>query len=75
MPELRNLSGNDVVKALERLGFRQARQKGSHVVMRKETSNGSFGCAVPLHKEIKIGTLKGLLKLAKVDIEDFKKVI
>ena len=75
MPEFRNLSGSDVIKALERLGFRQARQKGSHVVMRKDLFAQSFGCVIPLHKELKIGTLKGILKQAKVEIEDFKKVI
>ncbi len=32
---------------------------------------GSQGCVVPNHKEIKIGTLGGLLKQAGVSIEDF----
>ena len=32
---------------------------------------GSQGCVVPNHKEIKIGTLGGLLKQAGVSTEDF----
>lgn len=52
---------------MKALGFAVARQRGSHVVMRK----GSQGCVVPNHKEIKIGTLGGLLKQAGVSIEDF----
>ena len=52
---------------MKALGFAVARQRGSHVVMRK----GSQGCVVPNHKEIKIGTLSGLLKQAGVSIEDF----
>ena len=32
MPELRKVSGKDAIKALERLGFIQVRQRGSHVI-------------------------------------------
>ncbi|WP_298021559.1 type II toxin-antitoxin system HicA family toxin [uncultured Parasphingopyxis sp.] len=56
MPRLPVLSGAEVVRALERLGFEQKRQRGSHVVVRKD----SIGCVEPLHKEVKTGTLAGL---------------
>jgi predicted RNA binding protein YcfA (HicA-like mRNA interferase family) len=62
MPKLPVLSGQDLVKALERLGFEQVRQRGSHVVMRR----GSAGCVVPMHKEVKTGTLAGVLRQAGV---------
>jgi predicted RNA binding protein YcfA (HicA-like mRNA interferase family) len=52
---------------LERLGFNAVRQNGSHVVMRR----GNRGCVVPLHKTVKIGTLAGLLRQAKVDGREF----
>ena len=67
MPSLPVVSGSEAIKAMKALGFAVARQRGSHVVMRK----GSQGCVVPNHKEIKIGTLGGLLKQAGVSIEDF----
>ena len=67
MPSLPVVSGSEAVKAMKALGFAVARQRGSHIVMRK----GSQGCVVPNHKEIKIGTLSGLLKQAGVSIEDF----
>ena len=67
MPKLPVLSGADVVKALERLGFAQIRQRGSHVVMRK----GSAGTVVPLHREVKTGTLSGILRQAGVAQDDF----
>jgi len=73
MPELRGVSGQQAVKALERLGFRQVRQRGSHVILKKSTPAGNVGCAVPLHKELKIGTLRGILKLAKVEPDEFLK--
>ncbi len=67
MPKLPVLSGADVVKALERLGFEQVRQRGSHVVMRR----GGSGTVVPLHKEVKTGTLAGLLRQAQVGLDEF----
>ncbi len=53
--------------ALKRLGFAVARQRGSHVVLRR----GSSGCVVPNHRELKTGTLAGVLKQAGVSAEDF----
>ncbi|MGE0874421.1 MAG: type II toxin-antitoxin system HicA family toxin [Burkholderiales bacterium] len=55
------------MRALQRLGFAVARQRGSHVVLRRESN----GCVVPNHRELKIGTLAGVLKQAGVSAEDF----
>lgn len=67
MPKLPPLSGADIVKRLERLGFEQVRQRGSHVVMRK----GAIGTVVPLHREVKIGTLTGILRQAQISADAF----
>ena len=67
MPELPHVSGTDAIRALERLGFVVVRQRGSHVMMRR----GSVGCVVPLHRQIKRGTLGGILRQAGVDAEAF----
>lgn len=53
--------------ALERLGFVVARQRGSHIVLRR----GAEGCVVPNHRELKTGTLAGVLKQAGVSAQDF----
>lgn len=66
-PKLPNLSGKEIIRRLENLGFVLVRQKGSHIVMRK----GSQGCVVPNHKEVKIGTLSGILKQAGITIDEF----
>jgi len=68
---LRKVSGTEAVRALERLGFTKVRQRGSHVVMRRDTADGAVGCVVPLHRELKTGTLRGILRLASVSIEEF----
>ena len=57
MSKLRRVSGAQAIRALERLGFVQVRQRGSHVVLKKETPEGFVGCVVPLHDELAIGTL------------------
>ncbi len=71
MPKLPHLSGAEVLRALERLGFQKLRQSGSHVVMRRE----SKGCVVPMHGEVKIGTLAGLLRQAEVSTDDFMQAL
>ena len=67
MPKLPRVSGAQAVRALQRLGFNQVRQKGSHVIMRR----GPHGCVVPLHAELKVGTLAGVLRQADVSTEAF----
>ncbi len=71
MPKMPRISSKEAIRALERLGFEQVRQTGSHVVMKKETKEGDIGCVVPLHRELKIGTLSGVLKQARIKVEDF----
>jgi predicted RNA binding protein YcfA (HicA-like mRNA interferase family) len=67
MPRLPHLSGRDIVSALQRLGFTVARQRGSHIVMRR----GGSGCVVPDHREVKAGTLAGVLKQAGITAGEF----
>ncbi|MGO9269875.1 MAG: type II toxin-antitoxin system HicA family toxin [Terriglobia bacterium] len=71
MPKLPRISGEEAIRALEQLGFRRTRQRGSHVVLRKETPQGSVGCVVPLHRELAVGTLHGILQQAGVQREEF----
>ena len=71
MPKLWRVSGAEAIRALERLGFEQVRQRESHVVLKKQTDHGVTGCVVPLHRELAIGTLHSILKQAGVTVEDF----
>ena len=67
MPKLPRISGSECISVLQRLGFAQVRQRGSHVVLRR----GAHGCVVPLHRELKVGTLAGLLRQARIDPDEF----
>jgi len=71
MVRLRRVSGQQAIRSLERLGFAVARQRGSHVVMKKTTPAGEVGCPVPLHDELAIGTLRAILRQAKVRVDEF----
>jgi predicted RNA binding protein YcfA (HicA-like mRNA interferase family) len=66
MPKLPRISGKECVAALTRMGFVLVRQRGSHLVLRR----GSDGCVVPNHKEIRTGSLSGILKQANVSVEE-----
>ena len=67
MPKLPRISGTEVVRTLTRLGFEKIRQSSSHVVMRR----GAKGCVVPMHSEVKVGTLAGILRQAEVSTDEF----
>ncbi|MCT7950986.1 type II toxin-antitoxin system HicA family toxin [Ancylothrix sp. C2] len=71
MPRLPRISGQEAVRTLERLGFIRVRQTGSHVVLRKAVEGGDFSCVVPLRKELKVGTLAGVLRQAQVSPDEF----
>ena len=61
----------DIIKALQKLGFTVARQSGSQVVLKR---NG-VGCVLPNHKEVKIGTVNGLLRQAGVSAQEFESAL
>ena len=71
MPKFPGLSGADIVRALEKLGFVMERQTGSHIVMKREGQ----GCVVPNHKEVKIGTVNGVLRQAGVSAQEFSNAL
>jgi len=69
--KLRRVSGEEAIRALERLGFTRVRQRGSHIVLKKQTAEGEVGCVVPLHRDLAVGTVRGILRRARVSPDDF----
>ena len=67
MPELPRISGEQAIKIFIKLGFYIARQKGSHVVMRKDDK----GCVIPKHKALAVGTLKSAMRQAGITADEF----
>ncbi len=76
MPELRKVSGKEAVKILcNKFGFQISGRKGSHVRLSKQTEHGKIGTVVPIHSELKVGTLKAILRQSKISEEDFEKFL
>jgi predicted RNA binding protein YcfA (HicA-like mRNA interferase family) len=68
----RTFSGKEVAKALRRVGYVVDHQRGSHLFMHNLEKNSSL--VIPLHKELKKGTLHGILKKAGLSMEDLKEL-
>lgn len=64
------LSGREVLTALKRMGFIEIHRKGSHVKMKHPDGRK---IVFPFHDEVDRYTLKGALKDAEIDIEEFMK--
>lgn len=74
MPKLPTVTANEVIKALEKIGFQVVRQKGSHVRMKHEDNRV---VTVPVHKGKTIGKglLRKILKDAELTVEEFVKLL
>lgn len=69
MPRLPSVSGRECVKALETVGFYFKRQEGSHVILRRDDPFAQ--ASVPLHKELDRGTLRAIIRLAGLSVDEF----
>ena len=68
-PALPVLSGREVVRVFESLGWSVARQSGSHIILIKEGEMATL--SVPDHREVAKGTLRGLIRAAGLTVADF----
>jgi len=59
---LRKLSGTEVCRILEKHGFLRVRQRGSHVVMQRRESGTTVTVPVPMHPELRLGTLRSIVR-------------
>ena len=69
MPSLPAISGQEVVRVFESFGWEVARQRGSHIIMTREGEIVTL--SIPNHKEVAKGTLRSLIRLANLTIEQF----
>ena len=71
MPKLPRITGEEMVKALEKEGFEVVRQRGSHVQVRKCVEGKKVTFRVPIHKGkiLKLGTLRGILRKGGISVD------
>ena len=63
------MSGAEVVRVFQNLGWTVARQRGSHIIMIKDGERATL--SVPDHREVARGTLRGLIRSAGVTMDEF----
>ncbi|MBM3142233.1 MAG: addiction module toxin, HicA family [Chloroflexi bacterium] len=68
-------SAKEAIKAFQKIGYEAVRQRGSHVRMRDRTNPSHKPLSIPLHKELKPGLLRKLLRDANLSIEEFTSLI
>ncbi|GBE56256.1 YcfA-like protein [archaeon BMS3Bbin16] len=64
------VSGEKVIKALGKAGFVYIRQKGSHIRLEKTVDDEIIKVTVPLHKTLKKGTLKRIIKDSRLSQDE-----
>ncbi len=69
MSTLPSISGKVCISALKKCGFVIRRQKGSHIILRKE--NPFSQVVIPNHKIIDNGTLRAIIRQANLSITEF----
>ncbi len=67
------VSGQDCVKALEKIGFYFKRQEGSHIVLRRDDPFSQV--IVPNHRELDRGTLRAIIRQAGMSLDEFSKLL
>ncbi len=74
MPPVPSVSGERIVRALERAGFEVARIHGSHYILRHPDGRGT---TVPVHqdRDVAKGTLRGILADIGLTVEDFQRLL
>ena len=69
------VSGRELIRALRRAGFIELRQKGSHVSLEKRTADGYWRTVVPLHREIRPGTMSDILNQSGLSKEELMELL
>ena len=73
MSRLPQVSGAEVVRALQKLGFTVRRQHGSHIILRRDDPFTQI--VVPDHKERDRGTLRAILRQANLSVDEFNALL
>jgi predicted RNA binding protein YcfA (HicA-like mRNA interferase family) len=64
-----------IIAALRRDGWVVVRQKGSHIRLQKNLPDEVLKLTIPAHRPVKRSTLSHILKQARIELEDFLKLI
>jgi predicted RNA binding protein YcfA (HicA-like mRNA interferase family) len=74
-PKLPVVSGRQVIRVLEHLGYQVVRQRGSHIRLRDESDPEHLPVTVPDHRNLKPGLLRQILRDANLTVDEFVKLL
>ncbi|MBI3004859.1 MAG: type II toxin-antitoxin system HicA family toxin [Ignavibacteriales bacterium] len=74
MSKLPVVSGQEVVKALARVGYEFDHQKGSHIVLRQRVTPHRR-VTIPNHKEVARGTLRSIIRETGLTVDEFRELL
>ena len=69
------VSGQEAVRAFQRLGYEMVRQHGSHIRLRHPTNPARQPLTIPDHRTLKPGLLRRLIRDAQIEVEEFQKLL
>ncbi len=75
MPRLPVVSGREVVRVLERIGYEFLRQRGSHVTMINREVRRTIPVPVHANRPLKPGTLRGIIRATGLTVEEFADLV
>lgn len=70
-PRLPVVSGRQVIRVLECIGYQVVRQRGSHIRLRDEDDSEHLPVTVPDHKNLKPRLLRQILRDANLSVDEF----
>ncbi len=68
----RDISAQELIKSLQKLGYSVTRQKGSHIRL-TTTSNGEHHLTIPNNNPRKLGTLSSIIGILHLILNKLKK--
>jgi predicted RNA binding protein YcfA (HicA-like mRNA interferase family) len=75
LSRLGSYKGEEVVRAFQRAGWKITRQRSSHVILERESYEATLSIPVHKGKNVKRGTLRDLIKDAKMGVDEFLEYI
>jgi len=73
MSKLPQVSGAELVRVLEKLGFTVRRQHGSHIILRRQDPFAQT--VVPNHRQLDRGTLRAILRQTDLTVDDLIRLL
>ena len=75
MSKVPRLSYIEIIRALQRNGWTVVRQRGSHIRLQKRVGDELLKLTVPAHRPVKRSTLAHILKQARIDVDEFLRLL